>query len=116
MPADGPQGHVPGWTDSLGGHPMQHLVVDTEVAWALAIAWRAREALGLDQATSELIADRIIRTTAGQFWRWPALRLNQINWYARMYQAAASWAATARTCTGSCCSSSSASSTARRAR
>ena len=90
VPADGPQGHIPGWTDSLGGHPMQHLVVDTEVAWALAIAWRAREALGLDQATSEMIADRIIRTTAGEFWRWPALRLNQINWYARMYQAAAS--------------------------
>ena len=90
VPADGPQGHIPGWTDSLGGHPMQHLVVDTEIAWALAIAWRAREALGLDQATSDLIADRIIRTTDGEFWRWPALRLNQINWYARMYQAAAS--------------------------
>ena len=56
VPADGPQGHVPGWTDSLGGHPMQHLVVDTEIAWALAIAWRAREALALDQRTAD--ADR----------------------------------------------------------
>ena len=27
--------------------------------------------------------------TAGAFWRWPALRLNQVNWYARMYSAAA---------------------------
>ena len=89
VPADGPQGHIPGWTDSLGGDPMQHLVVDTEIAWALAVAWRARDALGLDERTSDLIADRIIRTTEGEFWRWPALRLNQINWYARMYQAAA---------------------------
>ena len=36
-PADGPQGHVPGWTDSLGGQRIQHLVVDTEIAWALAV-------------------------------------------------------------------------------
>ena len=66
VPADGPQGHVPGWTDSLGGHPMQHLVVDTEIAWALAVAWRARDALGLDPATSDLIADRIISHDRGR--------------------------------------------------
>ena len=89
QPADGSQGHSPGWRDGLRGGGIQHLVVDTEIAWALSIAWRAREALGLDQATADLIADRIIRTTAGAFWRWPALRLNQVNWYARMYAAAA---------------------------
>ncbi len=68
---------------------IQHLVVDTEIAWALAVAWRAREAIGLDAATSAMIADRIIRCAQGEFWRWPALRLNQINWYARIYAAAA---------------------------
>ena len=76
----------PGWRDALDGrrHPApggRH----RDRLGAAAIAWRAREALGLDQATADLIADRIIRTTAGEFWRWPALRLNQINWYARMY-------------------------------
>ena len=49
VPADGPQGHKPGWTDGSAGSGIQHLVVDTEIAWALAFAWRAREALGLDQ-------------------------------------------------------------------
>ena len=77
-----------GGTASRGGG-IQHLVVDTEIAWALMFAWRAREALGVDQATADLIADRIISTIAGRFWRWPTLRLNQINWYARMYAAAA---------------------------
>ena len=71
------------------GGGIQHLVVDTEIAWALAVAWRAREAIGLDAATAAMIADRIISCAQGEFWRWPALRLNQINWYARIYAAAA---------------------------
>jgi hypothetical protein len=95
-PADGDQGHVPGWSDGRHGERFQHLVVDTEIAWALAIAWRARDALGLDRATADLIANRVISTATGEFWRWPALRLNQINWYARMYQAAAAVGGDAR--------------------
>ena len=81
--------HVPGWRDGLSGGGIQHLVVDTEIAWALLFAWRAREALGARPGRRDLIADRIIATTAGEFWRWPTLRLNQINWYALMYAAAA---------------------------
>ena len=42
------QGHMPGWRDGLTGGGIQHLVVDTEIAWALMFAWQAREALGLD--------------------------------------------------------------------
>ena len=34
-PATGSQGHVPGWADGLRGGGIQHLVVDTEIAWAL---------------------------------------------------------------------------------
>ena len=85
-PAGGSQGHAPGWRDGLRGGGIQHLVVDTEIAWALSIAWRARDVLGLD---GEQIADRIVRCATGSFWAWPALRLNQVNWYARMYAAAA---------------------------
>jgi hypothetical protein len=88
-PAGGSQGHAPGWRDSLEGGGFQHLVVDTEIAWALAVAWQARTALGLEAASADRIADRITRCAAGSFWRWPALRLNQINWYARMYVASA---------------------------
>src|SRR4051812_16233334 len=82
----GTQAHVPGWRDGLTGGGIQHLVVDTEIAWALSVAWQARNVLGVD---GDLIANRIISTTDGPFWKWPALRLNQINWYARMYVAAA---------------------------
>src|SRR3954447_1836102 len=84
--SSGSQAHVPGWRDGLTGGGIQPLVVDTEIAWALSVAWQAREALGVD---GSLIAQRIISTTNGSFWKWPALRLNQINWYARMYVAAA---------------------------
>jgi hypothetical protein len=79
------QGHAPGWRDSLTGGGIQHLVVDTEIAWGLMVAWQARDVLGLD---ADLIANRIIRAADGKFWRWPTLRLNQINWYTRMYVAA----------------------------
>ena len=86
----GSQGHKPGWQDGISGNSgIQHLVVDTEIAWPLMFAWQAREALGMDQATADLIADRIISTVNGRFWQWPTLRLNQINWYTRMYVAAA---------------------------
>jgi hypothetical protein len=82
-PPKGDQRHLPGWVD--GG--IQHLVVDAEIAESLAIAWRARDALALEPATVALIADRITRTTAGTYWRYPTIRLNQISWYCRMYMA-----------------------------
>ena len=33
------------------------------------------------------IADRIHRVASSRFWRWPTIRLNQVNWYALMYAA-----------------------------
>jgi hypothetical protein len=90
QPGGGSQGHKPGWQDGISSDSgIQHLVVDTEIAWPLMVAWQAREALGLPKETADLIADRIISTVNGTFWQWPTLRLNQINWYARMYVAAA---------------------------
>lgn len=85
-PSSGSQGHIPGWRDGLTGGGIQHLVVDTEIVWGLLHAWRARDVLGVD---GDMIADRIVSTASGEFWRWPALRLNQANWYVRMYAAAA---------------------------
>jgi hypothetical protein len=84
------QRHAPGWggsmTSTIG---MQHLVVDAEVAEALAAAWRARDALALPPETVALIADRLHRVAVSPFWRYPAIRLNQINWHAAIYSAAA---------------------------
>ena len=88
-PLPGSQPHAPGWVASM--HEVksgQHLVVDGEVTDALAMAWRAREALGLDPYVQALIQDRLRRVADGPYWRYPTLRLNQINWYAEVYSAA----------------------------
>jgi hypothetical protein len=86
-PAAGSQVHAPGWTNSLDTEGGQHLVFDAEVVDGLVYAWRAREQLGLPQSTSDAIAKAIDTTARGRFWRYPTIRLNQINWYALMYEA-----------------------------
>ncbi len=82
------QVHAPGWvnsmTDAKGG---QHLVFDAEVVDGLVYAYRAREALQLPESTVAKIRDAIHRTARGAFWRYPTIRLNQVNWYALMYAA-----------------------------
>jgi hypothetical protein len=84
------QVHAPGWLGSLSArHSIQHLVVDAEVAEAMAAAWRARDVVGLPPELSALIAQRLREVARGSFWRYPAIRLNQINWYASIYAAAA---------------------------
>jgi hypothetical protein len=84
------QRHAPGWggsmTSTIG---MQHLVVDAEVAEALATAWRARDVLALPPEVVAAIQDRLYRVALSAFWRYPAIRLNQLNWYATIYSAAA---------------------------
>jgi hypothetical protein len=90
VPVPGSQPHVPGWTASMTDpNTAQHLVVDGEVTDALAIAWRARDVLGIDPTVQALMQDRLRRTADGPYWRYPTLRLNQINWYAEVYNAAA---------------------------
>lgn len=87
-PAAGSQTHVPGWTSSMwSAQAGQHLVFDAEIVDGLVHAWTARRALGLSEETSAAIADRIHRVASSHFWRWPAMRLNQVNWYALMYAA-----------------------------
>jgi hypothetical protein len=80
-------GHAPGWGNTLNGGSDQHLVFDAEVMEALAYAYRARRALDLPEKTVELIQDRVHRVAAGSYWRWPAIRLNQMNWYVLVFAA-----------------------------
>ena len=88
-PAPGSQPHEPGWVASMSEpRSPQHLVVDGEVTDGLAMAWRARDALGLDPTVRALMQDRLRRVADGPYWRYPTLRLNQINWYAEVYNAA----------------------------
>jgi hypothetical protein len=88
-PAPGSQPHSPGWVASTQQiKSAQHLVVDGEVTDALAMAWLARDAIGLDPSVQALIQDRLRRVAQGPYWRYPTLRLNQVNWYAEVYNAA----------------------------
>jgi hypothetical protein len=89
-PPHGSHPHVPGWVASMSDpQTAQHLVVDGEITDALAMAWQARDALGLDPTLQALLQDRLRRVAEGPYWRYPTLRLNQINWYAEVYNAAA---------------------------
>jgi hypothetical protein len=82
------QVHAPGWVNSMSNtHSGQHLVFDAEVVDGLTYAYRAREALGLPDSTVTKIRNAIHSTARGSFWRYPTIRLNQINWYALMYSA-----------------------------
>ena len=87
-PPAGSQIHTPGWTSSMySSEANQHLVYDAEIVDGLVHAWKARRELGLPRETARLIADRIHRVARTRFWRWPTIRLNQVNWYALMYAA-----------------------------
>ena len=81
------QVHAPGWVNSMSGRGFQHLVFDAEVVDGLVYAYRAREALQLPDSTVKGIRDAISRTARGKFWRYPTIRLNQVNWYSLMYAA-----------------------------
>ena len=71
----------PGWRASPDVGDL-HPVFQAEVAEALAAAYRARRALRLDAATARAIERQLARVIASPAWRWPALLLNQFNWYA----------------------------------
>jgi hypothetical protein len=89
-PPPGSHPHVPGWVASMTeARTAQHLVVDGEVTDALTMAWRARDVLMIDPAVQALMQDRLRRVADGPYWRYPTLRLNQVNWYAEVYTAAA---------------------------
>jgi hypothetical protein len=87
-PAVGSQPHAPGWTSAMhDDQAPQHVMIDAQIIDALVHAWQARHQLGMSARTARLIADRIHRVARCRFWRWPRIRLNQINWYALVYAA-----------------------------
>lgn len=82
------QVHAPGWVNSMDRRRAdQHVMIDAEVVDGLVHAWLARRQIGLAPAEARRIATAIHRVSHGAFWRWPAIRLNQINWYALIYAA-----------------------------
>jgi hypothetical protein len=83
--------HAPGWVSSMTRRDSSmHLSVDPKVARALYYAWRAREQLQLPQATVERMV-RCVGSVAGSpFFRYPNIRLNQVNFSAEIQACAVS--------------------------
>ena len=75
-----PQVKGAGWV-AAPGRPLRHPVFDIEVIEALTQAYLARDALRLDGGTVARIRDEIHQVATSEDYRYPALRLNQINWY-----------------------------------
>jgi hypothetical protein len=76
-----PMFHTPGWLGNLApGYSVMDKAIDPKIAEGLAAAWQARAALNLDPATTTTIANEISAVAHGPFFRFPNVRLNQINW------------------------------------
>jgi hypothetical protein len=78
--------HLPGWTTSLTDpDAVMDKAVDPQVAEALVAAWRAGATLGLDAATLQLIVQAVSSVARCSFFRYPGIRLNQLNWNCALY-------------------------------
>jgi hypothetical protein len=78
--------HLPGWITSLTDpEAVMDKAVDPQVAQALTEAWRAGAVLGLDAATLQQIVDAVSATARCAFFRYPGIRLNQLNWNCALY-------------------------------
>jgi hypothetical protein len=77
------------WSKRMTRATRDHVSLDSQIAEALAAAWKARQALGLHAelaARTARIVDRCARHPA---WRFPRILKNQFNWNAQIYAAAA---------------------------
>jgi hypothetical protein len=77
------------WAVDLDQPLRQHMSLEPKVADALAWAWRARAQLRLSPAAVQRIVAEVGACAASPAWRYPRRLLNQINWNAEMYAAAA---------------------------
>jgi len=76
-----PMFHSPGWVGNLiPGYSVMDKAIDPKIAEGLFAAWQARDALALPQETSAAIVQEISAVAHGAFFRFPNVRLNQINW------------------------------------
>jgi len=81
--------HVPGWRQSSSEVVNQHPSIDATVARGLRAAWLAREQTELSGAARDAIRKDVVAVASSETFRAPARLLNQINWNADLYAAAA---------------------------
>lgn len=81
--------HVPGWRQSSSKVVNQHPSIDATVARGLRAAWLAREQTKLSGKLRDDIRRDVVAVASSQEFRAPNRLLNQINWNADLYAAAA---------------------------
>jgi hypothetical protein len=84
-----PHGRTVCWGRELTSSERDHVSLDSQIAEALAMAFRARRALGLTPAAARRIAGVVDACARHPGWRFPRVLLNQINWNAQLYASAA---------------------------
>lgn len=78
--------HSPGWTSNMDGEYVDmDKSIDPKVAEGLQIAYRARQQLNLPADDAARIRTEIHQVAFTEFFRYPKVRLNQINWHAELY-------------------------------
>ena len=82
--------HKRGWTESMH-HRSRGFdkSIDPKVAEALEAVWRARKVLNVPQPLVNLMTSRVNACAHDAFFRFPGIRLNQLNWNAELYSYAA---------------------------
>lgn len=81
--------HVPGWRQSSSKVVNQHPSIDATVARGLRAAWLAREQTTLSGPARDAIRKVVVDVATSKEFRAPNRLLNQINWNADLYAAAA---------------------------
>jgi hypothetical protein len=78
--------HIPGWTESLTNpEAAMDKAVDPQVAEALTAAWRASATIGMSAVTSARLVEEVSSCAHNSFFRYPGIRLNQLNWNSALY-------------------------------
>lgn len=82
----GPQFHTPGWLKLMdGGNLQMDKSIEPRVAEAMVYAHEARETLDLSDDLVRLMKRRVRDAAYAKFFRYPSVRLNQIDWQADIY-------------------------------
>lgn len=81
--------HVPGWRESSASPVNQHPSIDAAVARALRSAWLGRDRVELSAEVRAAMARTVVAVASSPAFRTPTRLLNQINWNADLYAAAA---------------------------
>lgn len=81
--------HVPGWRQSSAPPINQHPSIDATVARGLRSAWTVRDRVPLSEPVRNAMLRAVVAVATSDTFRDPARLLNQINWNADLYAAAA---------------------------